>query len=52
MPAAAISRPPPPERPVALDDFLLGSLKSQWRIYRKEFKRCQKKFSDDAVQGV
>jgi len=52
MPAAATSRPSPPGRQVALDDFLRNSLKSQWRIYRKEFKRCQKKFSDDAVHEV
>lgn len=52
MPAAATSRPPPPERQVELDDFLLDSLKSQWRNYRKEFKRCQKKFSNDAVHEV
>ena len=52
MPAAATSRPPPPGRQVELDDFLLDSLKSQWRSYRKEFKRCQKEFSDDAVHEV
>ena len=52
MPAASTSRPPPPGRRVELDDFLRDSLKSHWRDYRKEFKRCQKKFSNDAVHEV
>lgn len=37
---------------IALDDFLNDSFKSQWRKYRKEFKRCQKGFSDESVHDV
>jgi len=30
-------------------DALAGSLKKQWKCYRKELKRCQKKFSTKAI---
>src|SRR2546425_11760920 len=33
----------------ALRAFLLVSLKEQWRVYRKKFKRCQKEASEETV---
>ena len=52
MPATTTARLPADEREFALDDFLARSLKGQWRSYRKEFIRCQKEFSEDAVHKV
>ena len=38
-----------PTSPVKLHAFLLRSLKSQWRDYRKDFVRCRRKFSKKSV---
>lgn len=46
----------PPEhagrRHVALGEFLLRAFKRRWRGYRKESKRCRKKFSEDSIHQL
>jgi CHAD domain-containing protein len=37
---------------VALGEHLLASLKERWGNYRKAFKCCQNKFSEDAVHNL
>jgi CHAD domain-containing protein len=51
MPALARggnTHPPEPLPKKRLDE-LAGSLKKQWKCYRKELKRCQRKFSETAI---
>jgi CHAD domain-containing protein len=35
-----------------LRDLLIGSLSDRWRKYGRELKRCQKKFSEEAVHDL
>ncbi len=39
-------------RGAVLGAFLLFSLKEQWSVYRKKFKRCEKDASEDRVHDV
>ncbi|MGH7969792.1 MAG: CHAD domain-containing protein [Limisphaerales bacterium] len=46
-----LSKQLPFELPPRTLRYLAGSLKKQWKRYRKGLKRCQQKFSERAVHG-